>query len=236
MMHKAPLIIFLLLLNIFGAVAGERFSKLTVSADIGFSPALYLAERQKFEGEFFPSGGFLTPEWQSYDVREKLSSTYTTMGINGRLSFNFFKNLQAGITYRYLSVRNLERPGISGSLFAGEENTFFFFAGLEAGYIIRPFSRAPNFTLIPAVGGGTYLSSGFYSGPGSQWFLHSNLKVQYAIKNRFAFFVCPAYTHWQYKEKGYSNFFERSTLDLIRLNSFQMEAGFSFLIHIERKP
>jgi hypothetical protein len=234
-MHK--LFLIAALLGILTSGHGkERIPYIKISADIAYAPVFLLQERQQFKGEFFPDAGFLIPEWQEIDESQSLHQQYRSSGITGRLGFNFWKQLYLGVRYSTLNIKGYDKPGVRGGLFVDEKNTFFFFVGMTAGYIWQPIQAKPQFSILPMLGFGTYISDEFYAGPGSKLNFHSSLKVQYLFKERYGLFVAPAFSFWQYKDKGYSNFFERETSDRIRMHSLGLEAGFSFQINIDRKP
>jgi hypothetical protein len=235
-MQKLSLILAIIGVFQLSSYGQEKFPYIKISADIAFVPTVLLFEKEQFNGEFFPEGGFLAPEWVEIQTEQNLHKRYQSSGITGRISFNFWKQLQLGVRYSSLNIKGYNRPGVRGGLFIGEENTFFFFVGLSAGYIWYPVKKHPAFSMVPMLGVGTYISDEFFSGPGRKWHVHGSLKTQYLFKERLGLFVAPAFSYWQYRDKGFSNFFDRPTSDYISMRHLGIETGISFQINIDRKP
>ena len=212
--------------------ASDKFPFLNINADIAYSPVFWLQQKQVYQGEFYPEIDGFVPIWLDINQREKLIPNNNHISINGRLGFQFWKQLYVGLRYSFLNIKGYSKPGITGGLFAKEGNTFFFFMSGQVGYIWQPF-QAEAWSFTPLLGFGSYLGSEYYAGTGRKWQMNGQIKAQYLLNKKYGFFVAPGFTYWQYKDKGYSNYFARETNDILRLNSFQLEIGISFNFHLK---
>jgi hypothetical protein len=226
----------LFLLLSFPLWSKEKLPFIRFHVDVAWNPVLNMQMHQLYQGEFYPDGQLPVVEWSEVDKRQKLIPGYSYWNIGGHFGTSFQNGIYVGIRYNIMQINGLEVPGLSAGPFLDVESSFFFLYSIQAGYIWRPLKDHPQWTVMPLAGVGSYFANDYFTGSGRKWMLNAQVKTTYLFKERYGLFLSPGFATWQHKDKGYSNTFERNTLDRIRLQQWYLEAGFSFLIHIDRKP
>jgi hypothetical protein len=214
----------------------EKFPRIRFYADIAYNPVLSLQLKQQYKGEFYPFSDPLTVEWSETDNQQKIIPSFGYWSVSGHVGVNFWKGLYTGIRYQLMQVNGYSVPGLSAGPFLDVNSSFFFLTTFQAGYIFQPLSKHPEWTILPMAGIGSYFANDYFTGPGRKWLINTQVKTQYLFKEKWGLYVAPGFSYWQYKDKGFSNVFQRETLDKIQLSQWYLEAGVSFSIQINRKP
>jgi hypothetical protein len=214
----------------------ERLPFIRFHADIAWNPILNMQMHQVYQGEFYPDGQLPLVLWSDINEKHKLVPGYGYWNISGHFGTSFKKGFYVGLRYNIMQIKGFGTPGLSAGPFLDVNSSFFFLYSIQAGYIWQPLKCHPQWTVMPLAGLGSYFANDYFSGEGRKWMFNTQLKTTYLFKEKYGLFLSPGYALWQHKEKGFSNTFERNTLDRIRLQQVYVEAGFSFRIHIDRKP
>lgn len=205
-------------------------------ADIAWNSALNMQMHQVYQGEFYPAGQLPVVLWSEVDEQQKLVPGYSYWNISGHFGTSFQNGIYVGLRYNIMQINGLVVPGLSAGPFLDINSSFFFLYSIQAGYNWQPLKNHPQWTVRPMVGAGSYFANDYFSGAGRKWLFNTQVKTTYLFKKRYGFFLSPGFAVWQHKDKGYSNAFERNTIDRIRLQQLYLETGISFSVHIDRKP
>lgn len=214
----------------------ERLPFIRFHADVGWNPILDMQMYQLYQGEFYPDGQLPVVLWSEIDERQKLVPGNSYWNIGGHFGASFQNGIYVGLRYNIMQINGFNVPGLSAGPFLDVNSSFFFLYSIQAGHIFQPLRSHPQWTMMPLVGVGSFFANDYFSGGGRKWMLNGQVKTTYLFKERYGLFLSPGFAIWQHRDKGYSNTFERNTIDRIRLQQWYLESGISFRIHTDRKP
>lgn len=219
------------------SVRKTRVPDVDIYIGLGVSPALMLKENQVFEGDYFTyfdKDTFPEVEWRAFDSTRNLRKDYGSFSLSGTFGVRAWKSLYTGIYYQMINISGYSKPGVTSSLFLKPGSTLFFLIGLQAGYVYRPIKNHPELELVPMFSFGTYYGNEYYGNPGKKWQMNAQIRAQYYLKGRFGLYCAPSYTYWKYKEKGFSESFQRATINRSVFQQLSVDVGVSFRLHLIR--
>lgn len=218
-------------------IVKTRVPDVDIYIGIGFSPSMFLKENQQYRGDYFTylnKDSFPLVDWRSFDSTRNLGKNYGSLSISGTFGVRAWQSLYTGIYYQMINISGYSKPGVTGSLFLKPGSTLFFLIGLQAGYVYRPIKNHPSLEVLPMFSFGTYYGNEYYGSSGRKWQMNAQIRAQYYLKGRYGLYVAPSYTYWKYKEKGYSESFQRATIDKSVFQQLSVDIGISIRLHLMR--
>lgn len=190
-----------------------------------FSPLI--AQKDNYKGEYKVSEDVPTT-FINYSNKSNVAQHYSASNIQFTLQANFWKSLYTGVHYHFFSIKDYKRPG--GNLLS-KSNSLFFIVAASFAYSFE-FLKNKNLHIMPSFRIGGYTADNYYDAQGKKIYLGLDCKFRYLIKNKFGFSLGADYDFLRYKNKGYSDIFQKTTSQRTKLNNIYFNAGFCYNINI----